>query len=85
MSHICNFEDDLKRLEKRVDEIERIGMTEEHKALFIAAVTEAVTNQFYQSVGRSIVSKFLWVTGVIGVALMMWLAANGKLTIKASP
>lgn len=36
-----------------------------------------LTNQFYQEVGKGVVSKFIWVMGVLAVAVYVWAQKEG--------
>ena len=40
---------------------------------------EKMTNSIYKEVGKSVISKILWLVGVIAVSLALWLHSKGFL------
>ena len=40
---------------------------------------EKALEKVYTEVGRSVVTKIMWVIGTVSVALMLWLGSIGKL------
>jgi len=59
----CPFMDDI--------EIEKIAEKAAEKAI------EKLTNHVYQEVGKSVVSKFIYIIGVCSVGLYLWMRSKG--------
>jgi len=45
----------------------------------VEKVTERVIENVYISIGQSVVKKFFWIVGLGALALLTYLAGNGKL------
>jgi tetrahydromethanopterin S-methyltransferase subunit G len=54
------------------------NLTEEEIEELVEKVSARVIDNFYKSVGRSVVSRFLWLIGLVTVALLGWLGITGK-------
>lgn len=52
-------------------ELEKIAERAAEKAI------EKLTNHVYQEVGKSVVSKFVYIVGVCSVGLYLWLKSKG--------
>jgi len=52
-------------------EIEKIAEKAAEKAI------EKLTNHVYQEVGKSVVSKFIYIIGVCSVGLYLWMRSKG--------
>lgn len=52
-------------------EIEMIAEKAAEKAI------EKLTNHVYQEVGKSVVSKFIYIVGICSVGLYLWLKSKG--------
>lgn len=55
------------------------GLKEEEIEHIVERVTERVVANFYQEVGKNVISKILWVIGLGTVVLFTWLGLTGKL------
>ena len=53
------------------EDIERIAENAADKAV------KKITDQVYQGVGKSVISKFIWAVVVLTVGLVMWLHSKG--------
>lgn len=53
------------------EEIERIAERAADKAV------EKMADQAYQAIGKGVVSRFLWIVGVITVGFAAWLHSKG--------
>lgn len=53
------------------DQIEAIAERAAHRAV------ERLKASAYQGIGQWAVSKFFWITGLISVAIYLWLLKNG--------
>ena len=68
---LCGRRDHCALMEE--ESIERIAEKAAEKAI------SKMTAHVYQEIGRGIVSKLVWLTGVVTVALWAWLKSNGVL------
>jgi hypothetical protein len=50
----------------------------------VERVSRRISSQFYEEVGKSVVSKALWIIGVAVVVLLTWLGLTGKIKIGGS-
>ncbi len=55
------------------------GLSEDEVENIVERVTARVVQNFYQEVGKNVVSKILWVIGLGTVVLFTWLGLTGKL------
>lgn len=55
------------------------GLSEDEVENIVERVTARVVQNFYQEVGKDVVSKILWVIGLGTVVLFTWLGLTGKL------
>lgn len=55
------------------------GLSEEEVELLVGRVSQRVLENFYQEVGRSVMSKVLWVIGLVTVSLVIWLTSTGRM------
>lgn len=39
---------------------------------------QKITSRFYQEVGKSVLQKLAWITGVVAVGLYMWIQGRGN-------
>lgn len=53
------------------DQIEEIAERAAERAM------QKLTDHMYKQVGKSVVSKFFWIVGVISVGLYLWLKHKG--------
>lgn len=53
------------------DQIEEIAQKAAEKAI------EKLTSYVYKAVGKSVVSKFLWIVGALAVGVWIWAEKNG--------
>jgi hypothetical protein len=54
------------------------GLTEEEIEHIVETVTQRVINNFYTSVGRSVVEKVFWIVGIAAVVVAGYLGLTGK-------
>lgn len=53
------------------DEVEKIAERAAEKAV------KKLTNHVYQEVGKSVISKFVYIVGVCSVGLYLWMKSKG--------
>lgn len=56
------------------EQIERIAERAAEKAV------AKLTDQVYREVGKNVVQKFFWITGVLAVALYIWAKSRGLIS-----
>lgn len=54
-----------------------VELTERQIEEIAQRAAEVALNNVYTAVGRSVVSKFLWLCGFLGAALAAWATAHG--------
>ena len=54
-----------------------VELTERQIDEIAERAAEVALNKVYTAVGRSVVSKFLWLCGFVGAALAAWATAHG--------
>jgi tetrahydromethanopterin S-methyltransferase subunit G len=56
-----------------------VQLTEAQIDAIVDRAVEKTFNRVYQEVGKSILTKMAWLTGVAVVGLAMWLSGHGSL------
>jgi hypothetical protein len=59
-----------------------INLSDDELEELVEKVTEKVINNFYQSIGESVVKKAIKLIGMGAVALLLYFAGTGQLNIK---
>jgi hypothetical protein len=54
------------------------GLTDEQ----VEAVKEAILQQIYAEIGKSVVSRLLWAAGLLLTAVLAYLGFTGRISIK---
>lgn len=57
----------------------RAGISEEQLEAIAERAAERALAKVYESIGRSVVKKMLWVLGAACLAILAWLGGSGKL------
>jgi len=59
----------------------RYDLTEEQIVIIAKRAVQEARNDFYKEVGETVISKFLWLVGIVFVSVFAWLSSTNNIKI----